>query len=123
LRLMKFFRYNIVKSAFIFVWCTTLLHMTFFMAEVEVLKLTENRALIENAIKLLASTSFEEESDSSESHETRGAFKEVEFFANNLLHAIQENKIRINQLKNFVHIGGTLTGHFDTFSPPPDHNC
>lgn len=120
---MKVYRLPVVRCLFIFVWCVTLLHMTFFMASVAALKLEGNRALIENAKKLLSCSSFEEETDSSEGGESRYSMKEINFIGNNLLHTLNENRCLTILIKFLDEGDGPRSGFLETFSPPPDFHC
>lgn len=116
---MKFFHFNLVKCLFIFVWCLTLLHMTFFMASVYAFKLNDNKALMENVKKLLAQNAFEEETDSGEP-DSRSTVKIVDLLMNHFHQSIHENREISLRIKNLLMIGGIRSGYFETFSPPPD---
>lgn len=122
LQAMKVYRLRFVKILFITVWCTTLLHMTFFMAEVSLFGLEKNKVLIENAKKLLACISVEEEPDAhSGSGESRSIVKALDFLDNNLLHSLNENRSVTSLFKFLSDEGGICSGHIERFSPPPDH--
>lgn len=118
---MGFYRVRFIRILFITVWCTALLHMTFFMAEITALNLDKNKALMENAKKLLACSSFEEETDSSsESGEGRSSAKGIDFISMNFFHSLNDNRQNSILFKYLRDEGGTHRGHSEKFSPPPD---
>jgi hypothetical protein len=118
---MKVYRLRFVKILFITVWCTALLHMTFFLAEVTLLGLEKNKALVENAKKLLACVSVEEEPDAhSSSGESRSVAKALDFLDINLLHSLNANRSTTILFKFLSDEEEVCPGHIVTFSPPPD---
>jgi hypothetical protein len=116
---MRLFRNSFVRRTFITIWCLTLFHMTFFMAGAIAFNLTGNRALMENARKLLAVTAAEEETDSHESTERTGSAK-MDLIVNNLLHNLRDSLAVQILFKNHTMVGGIQHGHTEKFSPPPD---
>lgn len=120
---MKVYRLRFVKIAFIIVWCASLLHMTFFMAGVTLLGLEKNRVLIENAQKLLAIVSVEEEPDAHSSSESRSVAKIVDILEENLHHSFNENRSATILFKFLADEDGICAGHAQTFTPPPDQLC
>lgn len=118
---MKVYRLRFVRILFITVWCTTLLHMIFFMAEVAIFKLEKNKALVENTKKLLACISVEEEPDAhGESHENRSAGKALDFVDDDFLHSLNDNRSVSTLFKILAHEKRIRSGYIETYSPPPD---
>jgi|SRR5690606_38624617 len=117
---MKLYRIQIVKVLIIVVWCTTFLHMTFFMATIVAFKLEGNRALVENTKKLIGNSTFEEERDGHESGGERGSAKVVDIIGNNFFHTINEGRTITVLIKFLMDSGGPRSGHGQHFSPPPD---
>ena len=95
--------------------------MIFFMAEVAIFKLEKNKALVENAKKLLACISVEEEPDAhGESNEGRSVAKALDFLDDDFLHNLNENRSVTTRYKFLVHEERIRSGHIETYSPPPD---
>jgi hypothetical protein len=116
---MKLFRGTQFRVFVIAFWCAILINMNFYVIEVKSLK-SENKALIEQAKKLLAE--FTEEEDSSETTNPGSTFPED---LTSLLHQhINFSNISSLAVKNGLTIfkpGMLLNGHYETFSPPPEH--
>lgn len=117
---MKLIRKNIATRLFLLVWCAVFLNMSFFMAEVSALKLTHNKALIENIKKLISSTAAEEETDSTETSEETSSLKEYKITVNEVYCIQNASHAVANQLKALEIVLREHPGHCKTYSPPPD---
>ena len=115
---MNSFRQRYLVKAFALITGTMFLNMSFFLAEVSALNITD-KGLIENIAKLVSSSGFEEERDG-ESSPNDSSGKEVDLL--NL-------QIQIHQQSLFLtasranHTWENLYPHANysqTFSPPPD---
>jgi poly(3-hydroxyalkanoate) synthetase len=115
---MKVFRGTQFRVFVIAFWCAILLNMNFYVVEVKALK-SENKALIEQAKKLLSE--FTEEEDSSETTNTGSSL--VEDLSSLLHQHVNFSNISSIALRNGLTIfkpGMLLNGHYETFSPPPE---
>jgi hypothetical protein len=115
---MNSFRQHYLTRAFSLMTGLVFLNMSFFLAEVSMLRLT-NPELIENVAKLISSSGFEEERDGESSGNDSSA-KEVAF----LIHQIQLHHSSLflittksNRMleDHYPHANYSLI-----FSPPPD---
>lgn len=115
---MNSFRQHFLAKVFTLITGVIFLNMSFFLAEVSMLKFT-NQELVENIVKLISSSGFEEERDGETSCNDSSA-KEVGI----LIHQIEihhtalflttEKIIRIKD-DHYPHANYALN-----FSPPPD---
>jgi hypothetical protein len=115
---MNSFRQHILARAFALLTGLVFLNMSFFLAEVSMLGLT-NPELIENVAKLISSSGFEEERDGESSGNDSSA-KEVDLLIHQIqlhhsaLFLITTKIIRILE-DHYPHANYALI-----FSPPPD---
>ena len=117
---MNQFRKHFLSKVIALITGVIFLNMGFFLAEVSMLKLT-NQELVQNIAKLISSSGFEEERDG-ESSEKDSAAKEVDILV---------NQIQIHHSSLFLIAAKTnrnIEDHYphanysQTFSPPPDIN-
>ena len=114
------FRQKYVKKVMIFVTGITFLNMSFFLAEVAALKLTKNKAMMENIARLISGAGFEEERDIC-GETSEDSFSEVDL--HNHHHGFNQH----NALYLIAQRRGDLwndqfssSGYRETFSPPPE---
>ena len=115
---MQLFRGTHFRVFVIAFWCALLINMNFYVIEVKALK-SENKALLEQAKKLLASMT-EEEQESSETSEGNPAVKEIDFLQCNHYHLQFEETGVLNILRSFGSHIRPHPGYSRLFSPPPD---
>lgn len=117
---MKFYRTTFIRKALVILTGVLVLNMSFFLAEVDALKLLHNKQMVENIAKLIMGAATEEEKDFS------GAPEEGDFFVKNfdLLfvdeHFIQYSFIfTIKKTHPFGDVEKVIVRSSDTVSPPP----
>jgi hypothetical protein len=115
---MSPFRHRFFVRLFALLTGVMFLNMSFFLAEVSALEISD-KGLIENIAKLVSSSGFEEERDG-ESSESDSAAKEVDLL---------NNQVQIHHQSLFLtatkanHSWENLYPHANysqTFTPPPD---
>lgn len=113
---MRSIREHFLSKLLAFAAGLAFLNLSFFLAEVSLLKI-EERELIENIAKLILNTGFEEEREGESSGEN--SIKEIIAMHQANIHGISSNLIstRINSVlvDHYRH-----ANHSFTFSPPPD---
>lgn len=115
---MNSFRQHFLARVFTLVTGVIFLNMSFFLAEVTVLKFT-NQELVENIAKLISSSGFEEERDGEASGNDSSA-KEVDILIHHIqihhtaLFRVTEKIVRVID-DHYPHANYSLN-----FSPPPD---
>ena len=115
---MNSLRQHILTKIFTLITGVIFLNMSFFLAEVSMLKLT-NKELVENVAKLISSSGFEEERDS-ETPGNDSSAKEVDI----LIHQIQIHHSALFLIT--IKIIRIMDDHYPhanyslNFSPPPD---
>lgn len=115
---MKVFRQQVLVNVFAFITGVMFLNMSFFLAEVSALKI-KDKGLIENIVKLVSSSGFEEERDG-EPVKDDSAAKEVDLL--NLQVQIHHQSLFLTASKA-NHSWENLYPHANyslTFTPPPD---
>jgi hypothetical protein len=97
------------------------LNMSFFLAEVSALKLTQDKKMIENIARLISSSAAEEEKDvfGGLADEDCSA-KEVDLIFNYAVHSIHSHVIFIDNKRGNHDQGLPQLGSYETFSPPPE---
>jgi hypothetical protein len=113
---MKFLRKKIVSLIFLSLTGILFLNMSFFLAEISLLKSAYSHSTIENIAKLLSASLTEEEQDVSESSES----KAIDLSSDHFSHLVFEDNgiaiiLRMHGLHSMPH-----GGFFKIFTPPPD---
>lgn len=97
------------------------LNMSFFLAEVSALKLTQDKKMLENIARLISSSAAEEEKD------IFGGFadedcsaKEVDLIFSYTIHTIHGHGILTDNKLDTHDQGLPLLGSYEIYSPPPD---
>jgi hypothetical protein len=119
---MKVFRNRVVLTLTTLLTGVLFLNMSFFLAEVSALKLTQNKKMVENIAKLVAGAASEEEKDAfggSGSEDLKGV-TEIDL----LLHhktSLSDYTVLPQQLTYMASHGQkTLAGTRDTVIQPPE---
>lgn len=117
---MKFYRNTFVRKTLVLLTGVLVLNMSFFLAEVEALKLLHNKQMVENIAKLIMGAATEEEKDLSGAAEESGLIlKEIDLlFSHEQL--LSRSFTTLND-KNH-HPGAVekvIVRSSDTISPPP----
>lgn len=117
---MKFYRNMFIRKTLVLLTGVLVLNMSFFLAEVEALKLLHNKQMVENIAKLIMGAATEEEKDlSGGAEESDPALKKIDllFSPEQLL---SRSFIVINTRNH--HPGAVekvIIRSSDTVSPPP----
>jgi hypothetical protein len=118
---MLIFRNSGIKNAMALFTGLIFLNMSFFLAEVSALKLTEDKKMVENIARLISSSAAEEEKD------VFGGFadedcsaKEVDLIFSYTAHSIHEHSILIDNKRGSHAQGLPLLGSYEIYSPPPE---
>jgi hypothetical protein len=113
---MDFIRQHLFTKVTAFIAGVAFLNMSFFLAEVSLLKF-EKKDLIENIAKLILNTGFEEERDGGSSHES--GVKETLLGQQVQIHSTSSilisTNIRCILVNHYLHANYALK-----FFPPPD---
>jgi hypothetical protein len=117
---MKWFRNRVVNICFLIIVGGTFLNMSFFLAEISLLKDAYNKTTIENIAKMFSASLAEEEMDAPESSEGGISLKEVDLFQEYHHHLQLENHVIANILKSRSGHSALHSGFGDIFTPPPD---
>lgn len=118
---MRILRTTMANGAFSLLTGMLFLNMSFFLAEVSVLKMGKNKPLFENISKILSGTSAEDEQDAFGSTSDEDTFEnEVDLL---LTYSTYAPLARILTAQGNVNIwkqGIPLIGIFEIDSPPPE---
>jgi len=95
------------------------LNMSFFLAEVSMLKLNQDRKMIGNIAKLIASSSAEEEKDAFGGTDEDCSAKEVDLIFQYYTHTSADFALILSK-RFFFNPGSPLLGSYEIYSPPPE---
>lgn len=116
---MKFYRNTFIRKTLVLLTGLLVLNMSFFLAEVEALKLLHNKKMVENIAKLIMGAATEEEKDlSGASEEGDLTLKKIDL----LFHPEQFLSRSFTVINNNNHPGAVekvIVRSSDTVSPPP----
>jgi hypothetical protein len=120
---MKIFRENLIRNIFALFTGLIFLNMSFFLFEVSLLKLNEDRQMMANIAKMLCSGATEEERDvfgggSDEDSST----KEIDLLFSYTAHTVFSYITSVNNKMCVVNQGIPLLGSYEIYSPPPEFN-
>jgi hypothetical protein len=118
---MPIFRNSNIKNAMALFTGLIFLNMSFFLAEVSALKLTQDKKMLENIARLISSSAAEEEKDvfGGIADEDCSA-KEVDWIFSYSVHTIHGKGIVIDNKRDSHDPGLMLLGSSEIFSPPPE---
>jgi len=118
---MMIFNNNYVTNVIALFTGLIIFNMSFFLAEVSALKLTQDKKMIENIVKLISSSAPEEEKDVfGGSAGEEGSAKEVDLIFNYSVHTIHGRMLLIDNKRCAVDHGLALPGSYEIYSPPPE---
>ena len=119
---MIIFRQKYAKSVMIFLTGITFLNMSFFLAEITALKLSGNKALIENIAKLISGGGLEEEKDACSETAEGGdiAVKEVDLLAHHAFIHHAALSLIAQQRNGILTDIFSYSSYLEIFSPPPE---
>lgn len=118
---MKVFRTTYVSNTFALFTGLVFLNMSFFLAEISALKLSEDKKLIENVAKLIAGSASEEESDAPMgSPDEDASAKEIDLIFHYQPVAPLENTTLAKSKISILMQGIPRLGHYEIYSPPPE---
>ena len=119
--LMKLFRIKFVSKLFALFTGIVFLNMSFFLAEVTVLKLDQDKQMMENICKLLSGSAAEEEKDifgGSSDEDT--AAKEINLIFNHHIYSPCNASLISKRELDTLSQGTPQLGNYEIFSPPPE---
>jgi hypothetical protein len=116
---MSIFRISLYKNAMTLFTGLIFLNMSFFLAEVSMLKLNQDKKMIGNIAKLIASSSAEEEKDAFGGTDEDCSAKEVDLIFQYHTHASADFAL-ISSKRFFFNPGSPLLGSYEIYSPPPE---
>lgn len=115
---MNSFRTHYLSKITAFITGVVFLNMSFFLAEVSMLKYNQ-RDLIENIANLIFNSGFEEERDGQSSHNDNGA-KEVDLLVQQV-HNHNSSSCLISTRTNLLQVNHYLHANYSlSFFQPPD---
>lgn len=118
---MKLFRKNGVRNGFALFTGIIFLNMSFFLFEVSVLKLNQDKQMMANIAKLLLTGASEEERDVfGGSADEDASAKEVDLLFSYSAHTVYSYVTLVNNKKCVVNQGIPLLGSYEIYSPPPE---
>lgn len=118
---MLIFRILYVRNAMALFTGLIFLNMSFFLAEVSALKLTQDKKMIANIAKLISSSAAEEEKDAfGGTADEDCSAKEVNLIFNYTTHTIYGYTSLIKNLRCVLNQGLPLLGSYEIYSPPPE---
>ena len=116
---MSIFRVSLYKNAMTLFTGLIFLNMSFFLAEVSFLNLNQDKKMIGNIAKLIASSSTEEEKDVFGGTDEDCSAKEVYLVFQYNIHAAVAYSVLPNK-RSFFNPGSPLLGSYEIYSPPPE---
>jgi hypothetical protein len=117
---MIIFRNLLVKDIMTLFTGLIFLNMSFFLAEVSALKLTQDKKMIANIAKLISSSAAEEEKDAFGGADEDCSAKEVNLIYSHTTHTIHRYILDINSKRCIINHGLPQIGNYEIFSPPPE---
>ena len=118
---MILFRNTYVRNAMALFTGLVFLNMSFFLAEVSALKLTQDKKMVENIAKLISSSAAEEEKDAFGGHADEDcSAKEVDLIFNYATHSLNTHILLIKDNRYIHDQQLLLLGTYEIFSPPPE---
>jgi len=115
---MQAFRKKVVRLLLTFITGMIFLNMGFFLMEVRMLGLHNDRQMMENISKMLAGAAFEEERDVSSASTNVAA---EEYLAGHHSGHNAASLFLIAEQTSFLHHGGDCShGYYKKFNPPPE---
>jgi hypothetical protein len=118
---MLIFRNKRIKNAMALFTGLIFLNMSFFLAEVSALKLTQDKKMMQNIALLISSSAAEEEKDAfGGAADEDCSAKEVDLIFNYSTHTIHGHEIVIKNKRGSHPQGLPLLGSYEIYSPPPE---
>jgi hypothetical protein len=116
---MKFFRAILIRKTCAIFTGLLVLNMSFFLAEVQALKLLRDKQMVENIAKLILGAANEEEKDFAGSSEA-GLFsgKDLSLTSATDMDPVS-SEMRFKKTHTFNDVEKVLTRSTETISPPP----
>jgi hypothetical protein len=96
------------------------INMSFFLAELSALKITQDKKTFSNIIKLISSNTSEEEKDVFGGDDEDSSAKEVDLIFSYSAHTIHTSRSEINNKRSVFNQGVPLLGSYEIYSPPPE---
>ena len=116
---MQFYRKRVVSLCFLVVTGLTFLNMSFFMAEISMLKSSYNKNVLENIARMFSTSLSEEETDS-EGGEGSPTYKEVDLCQQHSNHLRFEDSYMSSTLRSLNGLHMPRSGFQKIVTPPPD---
>jgi hypothetical protein len=118
---MKIFRDGLVKNGFALFTGIIFLNMSFFLFEVSLLKLNQDKQMMANIAKLLSAGASEEERDVfGGSADEDSSAKEVDLLFSYTAHTVHFHVTIINNKRCVINQGIPILGSYEIYSPPPE---
>lgn len=118
---MYFFRKKRIKYFLLLFTGIAFLNLSFFLAEVSLLKLDKDNRMIETITNVITGAGFEEESETtSDSHETGSSLKEVKLLITQNLNHHGSLFLIAQQRNGILVLPRPESGFSQVFSPPPE---
>jgi len=116
---MQFYRKRLVSLCFLVVTGITFLNMSFFLAEISMLKGSYNKNVLENIARMFSASLSEEETDS-EGGEGSPPYKEVDLCQQHYNHLRFEDSYLSTTLRSMNGLHMPHSGFQEIVTPPPD---
>jgi hypothetical protein len=117
---MFIFRQAFIKNVMTLFTGIIFLNMSFFLAEVSALKLSQDKKMFANIVKLISTSAAEEEKDAFAGTDEDCSSKEVDLIFNYSVHTLFSFAILINNKSLNLDQGIPLLGNYEIYSPPPE---
>jgi hypothetical protein len=118
---MQFYRKRVVRLCFLAVTGLTFLNMSFFLAEISMLKGSYNKNVLENIARMFSTSLSEEETDS-EGGEGSPPYKEVDLCQQHGNHLRFEDSYMSTTLRSIDGMHMPRSGFQEIVTPPPDRS-
>ena len=96
------------------------LNMSFFLAELSALKVSQDKKIFSNIIKLISSNASEEEKDAFGGDDGDSSSKEIDLIFSYSAHTIHTSVSEVKNKRSVFNQGVPLLGSYEIYSPPPE---
>jgi hypothetical protein len=117
---MRIFKNLFIRNLMTLFTGLIFLNMSFFLAEVSALKISQDKKMFSNIIKLISSNAAEEEKDAFGGADEDCSAKEVDLIFSYSAHTIHAFTSKVSKKRTVFDQGIPLLGSFEIYSPPPE---
>jgi len=117
---MRIFKNVFIRNLMTLFTGVIFLNMSFFLAEVSALKISQDKKMYANIMKMISSNAAEEEKDAFGGPEEDCSAKEVDLIFSYSVHTIHNHISEVNHKRSVFDQGVPLLGSYEIYSPPPE---